>query len=147
MAGGANPPSVVISPVGTDSGRIKDTLKNILETKEFTASMVTMAMRERMNLASIAFDFGVSEWEKAGFEPAPSTQIRPPFVAESPIALECRLFQHLSHGDGPLSANYLIGEVVAFHLTELSEIQLIGRLGGDDYVEVSEHSTFKLPRP
>src|SRR5215510_3215527 len=68
MAGGANPPSVVISPLTRRDGEPKDTLRNIRETGEFTVSVVTYAMRERMNLASAEWPYGVNEWERAGFE-------------------------------------------------------------------------------
>lgn len=156
IAGGANPPSVIISPTTPRSGVTKDTLQNIQETGEYTISVVTYAMRERMNQASAAYPHGVSEWTEAGFEPAVSETVKPPRVAESPIALECRLHRILQHGDGPLSANYVIGEAVRFHFAEdmfdetgkldPRRVDYIARMGGAWYVRVEPENMFELPR-
>jgi flavin reductase (DIM6/NTAB) family NADH-FMN oxidoreductase RutF len=158
MAGGANPPSVVISPVSGRDGAEKDTLRNIRETEEYTVSIVTYPMRERMNQTSFEYPHGVSEWEEAPFVPAPATIVKPPRVAESPMAMECRLFQIVPHGNGGLSANYIIGEVVAFHVAEemliegdvlpdTEKVGYIARLGAEWYTHVTEESLFALPRP
>ncbi len=157
MAGGANPPSIVISPVGGRDGAKKDTLRNIEDTGEWTISVVTHAMAERMNAASASFPHGVSEWDEVGFVPAPSDLVKPGFVAESPIAMECKLFQIVRHGPGPLSANYCLGEIVRFHLapeilapdgTVLAEkIDYIARMSGDWYARADEKALFALARP
>jgi flavin reductase (DIM6/NTAB) family NADH-FMN oxidoreductase RutF len=157
MAGGANPPSVVISPVGGRDGAKKDTLRNIEETGEWTVSVVTHAMAERMNAASVSFPHGVSEWDEVGFAPAPSDLVKPGFVAESPIAIECKLFQIVRHGPGPLSANYCVGEIVRFHLAEeildvggtvlAEQIDYIARMSGDWYARADKESMFALSRP
>lgn len=156
MAGGANPPSVVISPTTNRDGTFKDTLRNIIETEEFVINVVTYAMRERMNHTAANYPYGVSEWEPAGFEPAPSVKVRPAHVADSPIAMECRLHTVVPHGDGPLSANYVIGEVVYFHVArdiindgviDALKVDYIGRLGGDWYSRAHEEALFEMPRP
>jgi flavin reductase (DIM6/NTAB) family NADH-FMN oxidoreductase RutF len=157
MAGGANPCSVVISPTTTRTGEHKDTLKNIEATGEYVINVVTFSMREKMNQTSPAYPYGVSEWEKAGFSAEPSKIVKPARISESPLALECQLFQIVPHGTGPLSANYVIGEVVCIHVSnELFDengdidprrIDYISRLGGDWYGRVTEESMFELGRP
>src|SRR5438477_1475278 len=57
MAGGANPPSVVVSPLTDRTGQPKDTLRNIQASGEYVINVVTHAMRERMNRASAEFPF------------------------------------------------------------------------------------------
>ncbi|MGC4047523.1 MAG: flavin reductase family protein [Armatimonas sp.] len=157
MAGGANPPSVVVSPLGSRTGAKKDTLINIEATEEWTISVVTHSMAERMNMASGSFPYGVSEWEQAGFQTAPSELVKPAYVAESPMALECRLFQIVRHGPGPLSANYCIGEIVQFHVAEelLNEngtvdaerVDYIARMSADWYARANSDAMFALTRP
>lgn len=156
MAGGANPPSIAISPLTTRAGGPKDTLRNIRETGEFTISVVTYEMRERMNIASTELPHGVSEWDHSGFTPAPVRRVRPMRVAESPLAIECRLFQVVRHGDGPLSANYIIGEVVQFHVAESlfdgetidpRRVEYITRMGGDWYSRATPDVMFELAKP
>lgn len=157
MAGGANPPSVVISPLGSRTGAKKDTLINIEATQEWTVSVVTYAMAERMNAASASFPYGVSEWDHTGFQPSTSDLVKPAFVAESPMALECRLFQIVRHGPGPLSANYCIGEIVRFHIAEelltdngtvdAERVDYIARMSADWYARANSTAMFALVRP
>jgi flavin reductase (DIM6/NTAB) family NADH-FMN oxidoreductase RutF len=156
MAGGANPCSVVISPLTSRTGAPKDTLRNITETGEYVINVVTYAMRDKMNTASAEWPYGVDEWEKAGFTPAPSVKVKPNRVAESPLAIECRLFQVVPHGDGPLSGNYVIGEVVYFHVStdlmdegalDATRIDYISRMGADWYGRANAEAMFELPRP
>jgi flavin reductase (DIM6/NTAB) family NADH-FMN oxidoreductase RutF len=156
MAGGANPPSVVVSPLTDRTGQPKDTLRNIQATGEYVINVVTHTMREPMNLASAEFPYGISEWDEAGFTPAPTVKVRPARVLESPLAIECRLFQIVPHGSGPLAANYVIGEVVYFHVAEAlmteegldpRRVDYIARMGGDWYAWANAETMFELPRP
>ena len=156
MAGGANPPSVVISPLTDRTGQPKDTLRNIEATGEYVINVATYALRERINLASAEFPYGVNEWEEAGLTPAPAVKVRPARVRESPLSIECRLFQIVSHGSGPLAANYLIGEVVYFHIAadlmadgavDARRVDYIARMGADWYSRATPEAMFELPRP
>lgn len=156
MAGGANPPSVVISPLTDRTGGPKDTLRNIQATGEYVINVVTYPIRDRMNYASAEFPYGVNEWEEAGFTAAPSVKVRPNRVAESPLAIECRLFEVVRHGTGPLSANYIIGEVVYYHVSkaimpegviDAKRIDYIARMGGDWYARAHDDSMFEMSRP
>src|ERR1044071_9594243 len=61
MAGGANPPSIVISPLTDRTGQPKDTLRNIQANREFVINIVTYDMRAKMNYASAEFPYGVNE--------------------------------------------------------------------------------------
>ncbi len=156
MAGGANPPSVVISPLTDRTGQPKDTQRNIEETGEFVINVVTYALREPMNLASAEFPYGVSEWDEAGFTPAPCVKVRPARVAQSPLAMECCCYKVVSHGEGWLAANYIIGEVVYFHVSQslmdggaldARRVDYIARMGADWYARADADTMFTLPRP
>lgn len=155
MAGGANPPSVAISVLTGRTGQPKDTQRNILYSGEFVINIVTYEMRERMNYASSEFPYGVSEWKEAGFTPIPSAKVRPARVQESPLSMECRLFQVVTHGSGHLAANYIIGEVVFFHIArsimpegvlDPTRVDYIARMGGDWYVRTDKPTMFSMPR-
>jgi flavin reductase (DIM6/NTAB) family NADH-FMN oxidoreductase RutF len=156
MAGGLNPPSIAFSPTTNRHGQPKDTLQNIRDTGEFTINVVSEGMQNGVNLASLDFQPSVSEWEKAGFTPAPTAKVRPARVAESLMAIECRLFQIVSHGSEANAANYVIGEVVYFHIApqlmvdgeiDPTQVQYLSRMGGNWYDRVSADSMFELVRP
>lgn len=156
MAGGANPPSIAFSPTPSRSG-IKDTLRNIQATGEYVVNIVTYAMRERMNATAAALPHGVSEWDEAGFASLPSAKVKPARVADSPLAMECRLHRIVAHGEGPSSAHYVIGEIVWFHVArslltpdgniDATQIGYIARMGGDWYDHVTSETMFELSRP
>ena len=155
-AGGANPPSLVFAPVTSGANRDKDTLNNVRATREYVVHISPWPLRERMNQASADYPPEVDEFEAAGFTKVKSARVKPWRVAECPIAMECRLHQIVEHGSGPLHANYVIGEVVYFHIDEAlmnglrvdsGAIDAIGRLGGPNYTRVTRESIFSLPRP
>ena len=155
-AGGGNPPSLVFSTVTSGAGRDKDTLHNIRETGEYVVHIVPWSARERMNQASADYPPDVDEFEAAGFTKAPSRKIKPWRAVECPIAMECRLHEILVHGSGPYRANYVIGEVVLFHIADsvltggrvdAAKLDAIARLGGPNYTRVTPDSIFGMPRP
>lgn len=157
MMGGGNPLSVAFSPLNNRRGDEKQTLRNIEATGEFVVNVVTRAMAERVNRASGDYADDVDEFDVAPFTREPSALVRPPRVAESPAALECRLFQVVRHGAGAQAANYIIGEVVqvrvhdsalrADGLFDTAGQGLVGRMGRDEWVEVVPGAVFDLARP
>ena len=156
MAGGSNPPSVAFSPSNNRRDEPKDTLVNIEQTGEFVVNIATWDIREPMNAAAAEFPYGVSEFEQTGLTPAPSLKVLPPRVLESPISMECRLFQIVRHGSGPAAANYVIGEVVQFHIRkdlfdgdniDPTRVEYVGRLSGSWYSRANADSMFELERP
>lgn len=157
-AGGAHPPSLVFSPVTSGAGRDKDTLHNVRATGEYVVHIAPWGLREAMNQTSADYAPEIDEFEAAGFTKAPSVKVKPWRAAECPIAMECRLFRIVEHGEGHYRANYVIGEVVYFHIAESllvgpglrvdsAAIDAIGRLGGPNYTHVTRESVFGLPRP
>lgn len=152
---GANPPVVVFSPTLRRDGTKKDTLLNIEATGEFVVNAAVARLAEQLNLTSKELPPGTSEVELAGLHTAPSARVKPPRIAESPVHLECKLRQIISIGDGPISANLVIGEVVTIHVDDAvldengrvdpRKLQTIARLGGDFYCRTSD--LFELKRP
>lgn len=156
MAGGINPPSIAFSPTTNRHGQPKDTLRNIKATGEFVINLVSHGMQDRVNLTSLELEYGTSEWECVGFTPASTRKVRPARVAESLMAMECQLYQIIPHGEGVSAANYVIGEVVAFHIAksltidgkvDATQVRYISRMGGDWYSQVTAQSMFELTRP
>jgi flavin reductase (DIM6/NTAB) family NADH-FMN oxidoreductase RutF len=152
---GSNPPAVIFSPCTRADGTVKDTIVNLRAVPECVVNVVPFSIQDAMNEASYAFPPEVNEFEAAGFTPLPSRFVRPARVAESPVHMECKLVQIVPVGDGPLAANICIAEVLCFHVAkelllrdgtaDVTTIDLIGRLGGDDYSTI--RNRFVLPKP
>jgi len=152
--GGINPPSLTICTVLGPDSNPKDTFTNIVATGEFVVNLVTREMAEGMNQTSPPFPTDVNEWLYSGFTPIDSHQIKPARVAESPVQLECRLFQTIAHGDGPGASRYIVGEILLMHLhpeilqnDQINPSELIARLGNAEYLDLATNSRFVLPRP
>lgn len=152
---GANPPVVVFSPTRRRDGSKKDTLINVEATGEFVLNAAVAPLANQINLTSSELPHGQNEAELAGLALLPSTQVRPPRVAQSPVHLECRLRQIVPVGDGPMSANLVIGEIVLMHIADgllaangridPRKLQTIARLGADWYCRTTD--LFEMPRP
>lgn len=149
---GDRPPIVVFS----SSGR-KDSLQNLEETQEFTCSIATYDLRDQMNLSSAPVVHGVDEFALAGLTPAPSVMVKPPRVAESPAALECKVWKlvELPASKGQVQTA-IFGMVVGVYindaclrdgLVDLAAMQPIARLGYMDYAVVNRDNIFSLNRP
>ena len=149
------PPMLMFSSGGT-----KDSLRNILDTGEFTCSIATWALREAMNLSSAPVAPGVDEFALAGLGKADSRWVRPPRVAESPAAFECRLWKTLPmppHKPGAEpSYTVIFGHVVGIYiddafikdgLVQSGAMRPLARLGYLDYSVLTPESLFTLNRP
>jgi len=150
---GEDPPHVMFSTVRTGD-KNKDTLNNVLATKQFTVNMVTEDLVEKMNVTSQAIPSNESEFELANLTPIASVKIKPPRVAECLITMECELVHHYfleDHKNG--GACIMIGRVVLFHvnenaLLEGSKINMevyrpVARLAGSNYSKLGEIFSIK----
>jgi flavin reductase (DIM6/NTAB) family NADH-FMN oxidoreductase RutF len=150
------PFTIGIGP-GSREGLNKDSLRNIKESGEFTVSLVTEELAPVANLSSAEFDPTVDEWETTGLSKRPSVVIGPPSVAESPAALECRVFTIVDLGAAEKPTNSLvIARVLRIHVSEhvidpetlrvdAEALGLVGRMGGDLWCTTRDR--FSLRRP
>ena len=135
----------------------KDSARNIAETGEFVCNLATWDLREAMNATSAPLPHGVDEMVRAGLAPAPSRLVKPPRVAASPCALECRLLKivPLDALDGTrLDCHVVFGQVVGVHIDDrfivngrldTAAMKPIARCGYDEYAVVEQ--VFSMRRP
>ena len=153
----SNPPIVGISPAFSGrTGNPKNTLTNILDTKEFTLSVVTYDMVEQMNICAADYGPNIDEFKKSGLSKYVSDSISVPGVAESPLILECKLLQHIQFSDKPAGGNLLIGEIIYFHARkdiynengqiDPKKVDQVSRMGMNWYSRASQ-GIFDLPAP
>jgi flavin reductase (DIM6/NTAB) family NADH-FMN oxidoreductase RutF len=133
---------------------IKDTLRNIRETREFVINLVTYELAEAMNLTSGEYDATIDEFELAKIGSAPSLVVRPRRVAESPVSFECKVHQILDFNPASEGGSLVVGEIVSVHIDERhikegrldrKSLDLIGRMGGMQYTRTTER--FEMVRP
>jgi len=136
---------------------LKDSVAFIEETREFVCSLATFDLRKEMNATAAPMARGVNEMERAGLAPAPCRIVKPPRVAASPCALECKLINIMAmqtHDDQPVDCHVVFGQVVGVHiddryvvdgLLDTAAMKPIARCGYDQYAVVD--SVFSMVRP
>ena len=144
----SSPPSLLICSGRRREG-IKDTERNILETREFVVNIVVEEIMEGVLIGGTDHPPHVSEIELAGLTSAPSIKVKAPRIIESPVNLECRLTQVVEAAGSAI----IIGEVVWAHVRDdlmissgsggpgvidVRKLKPIGRLGGDLYVTLGD---------
>lgn len=150
----AKPPIAIFSPnLSGRTGAPKDTHLNIKEVPECVINIVNYNMVHQMSLASSPYAKGVSEFEKAGFTPIPSDLVKPMRVKESPVQLECKVFELKEIGN----CNLVMCEIVKIHIDEsvLNEhnmidqqkIDLVARMGGNWYCRAHGDALFEIEKP
>ncbi|MDZ4716346.1 MAG: flavin reductase family protein [Cytophagales bacterium] len=154
----ANPPILVFSPSrrGRDN-TTKHTFDNIREVPEVVIHIVTYSMVEQASLSSCEFPKGVDEFVKSGLTAVPSQMVRPPRVAESPVAFECKVNQVVELGTSGAAGNLVICEVLKMHIRESvldgsgkidpHRLDAVARMGGNNYVRVQGENIFSVPKP
>ena len=149
------PPTIGFSSVGE-----KDTVRNIRETGEFVWNLADETLAAAMNATCAMVGPEVDEFTLAGLKAAPSALVKPPRVAASAVAFECRLTQQIPLTDAEGAATPAImtfGEVVRVVIRKdllrdgvfdtLAARPLLRGGGPGDYFGLSaEHKRF-MPRP
>jgi flavin reductase (DIM6/NTAB) family NADH-FMN oxidoreductase RutF len=143
--------------VGFSSEGEKDSSTFAMETGEFVWSMATWELRDPMNASAASLPRGKSEFSHAKLDTAPSRLVKPPRVAGSPAAFECKVTEQvkLKDIDGRDSGRRLVlGVVVGIHIDERfvkagrvdsAAMRPIARGGYDEYSVVDK--VFSMPRP
>ncbi len=134
----SNPAVVGIGCGPRPEGTAKDTLANIKATGQFVVCLVPHALVEQMNVTATEFGPEVNEIAEAGLTQAASSKVKPPRIAESPVAMECETFQLVPAGEHTI----VLGKVLAMHVRDdavmdpvkhyidTPKLDLVGRMHG-----------------
>lgn len=148
------PPMVMFCSSGAkeDREKSKDSVSNILETKEFVCNIASTALKDAMNKSSGDYSADTDEFDLAGLEKADCNMVSVPRIAAAPGALECKLWKTIDL----IAPNSImvIGEVVGVHIDDamlkngifdVTAYQPLTRLGYMDYASITD--VFSLKRP
>jgi flavin reductase (DIM6/NTAB) family NADH-FMN oxidoreductase RutF len=150
---GTDPPILAVAPGDRDDGTPKDTARNIRLQHEFVVNLVDEAMADAMNRTSASLPYGVSELQHSGLTTAPSSVIRTPRLAESPVSMECTEWGTLQIGDNRV----VIGLIKRLHVKDAhvdkerlrirsDGLGIIGRMAVPNWY-CRTRDRFEMPRP
>jgi flavin reductase (DIM6/NTAB) family NADH-FMN oxidoreductase RutF len=142
---GEDPPILMISINRLSDGELKDTAANILVGREFVVHIADEAMAEAMHHCGERLPRDRSELAHTGLHALPSVQVRPPRIAEAPVAFECVLHETME----TTSRYVFIGRVVHLHAREglidtatwrvrLQDYFPVGRFGASFYARTRD---------
>lgn len=133
-----NPVVVAIGCSPRPAGSPKDTLANIEATGQFVVNLVSFPNMAAMNVTAIDFPAGVDELAEAGLTAVPSSRVKVPRIAESPVALECEIFQFVPTRSHTIVLGRVLGVEVrddcvldaAKYYLDTPKLDLMGRMHG-----------------
>ena len=139
------PPLLLLGLQHRPGDERKDTTRNILETREFVVNLVDAAIARRMVDCAVEFPSEIDETQIVGFTTQPSAMIRPGWIAEAPVAFECRLERTVDYPGRCI----VFGEVVHMHVRDdcidpatlrvrPDQYRPVARMHGDWYVTAED---------
>ncbi|MDQ3142609.1 MAG: flavin reductase family protein [Bacteroidota bacterium] len=153
----SNPPILVFSSNRrVENNTTKDTLHNVMATKECVVNVVNYEIARKMLVCSVDFPPEINEFEQSGLTPIPATQVSAPLVKECPVNMECRVIEIKTLGVKGGAGHLIICEVLCMHIDESvlddnnridpHKIDLIGRMGRAFYVRASGAAVHFMPQ-
>ena len=149
-----DPPIVAVGVGGRETGGPKDTNANIRRSGQFVVNLVSDGLAQAMNVTAVEFDAGVDELAAAKLATTPSVLVGPPRITDSPVALECEVYQIINL---PKDRDIILGRILMVHVhddcvlnaercyIDTPKLGLVGRLhGGGWYSRTTD--IFEMPR-
>ena len=151
-----DPPQIMFVAGASDrSSQKKDTLNNIMATKEFVVNFATSATRNQMNLSSKDIHKDDDEFVLTKLKKRKSRLVKVPSVANSPVNLECKLLKSIKlKSSSRKFSTMVMGEVIGIYIKDSfivkgrvnsAAMRYVARMGYSEYTTVS--SKFKMKRP
>jgi flavin reductase (DIM6/NTAB) family NADH-FMN oxidoreductase RutF len=139
----SDPPCLMFAVTRKPDGSAKDTERNLELTGECVVNIASESFLDAMNQTSAPYDYGVSEFEKAGVATAPSRVVRAPRVRDAVVSMECKLYKTLQIGEPQVGGSLLVVvRIVHLHvvdgalkdgMVDFGKLNPLSRLGGQDY--------------
>lgn len=147
---GEDPPIIMLSVNRLQDGRLKDTARNIVESKEFVVHIPDEQMARQMHRCGESVPPDVSELAMVGLHAAPSRVVAPARIVQAPVAFECTLWETL---ETP-SRQIFIGQIRWMHAREglldtanwrihLKEYFPVARFGASFYISTRDRFTLE----
>ena len=151
-----DPPQIMFVAGASDkSSQKKDTLNNIMTTKEFVVNFATTATRKQMNISSKDIHKDDDEFVLAKLKKRKSRLVKVPSVADSPVNLECKFLKSIKLKSSLRKFSTMVmGEVIGIYIKDSFiekgrvnsvAMRYVARMGYSEYTTVS--SKFKMKRP
>ncbi|CAH2760831.1 flavin reductase family protein [Erysipelothrix amsterdamensis] len=149
---------IVSVAINRSNGKLKDTSKNLLQTRECVIHIANHEHVEAMNESSMTLSYGESEVSKVNLETQSSTMIDTLSLKDVKIKLETVLFSHqeIENEDGVCTDLFLlkvlhldIDDSIFMQENQYIDVNKFGpiaRLAGNQFAEIKPVFTLKRPK-
>ncbi|WP_028835417.1 MULTISPECIES: flavin reductase family protein [unclassified Pseudoalteromonas] len=150
-----NPPVLSVTQVNPRDNANKDTLNNLLATKECVVNIVSHSLVEQMNQSCANYPRDVSEFDAANIQRTPSQLVSVPSVAASKVRYECKLREVITISDEPSGGQMMLLDVVGIFLDDTvlvngyidpTRLDAVGKMGGDYFSTTKDKFALKRPQ-
>ncbi len=148
-------PVILSLAIQRKEGELKDTVRNLLATKEAVVHILDQTNVQEANKTAALLPADQSELTVSGFTTTASKTIAVPGLNEASVRLETILHQHVPiKKDQQTTADLLLLEVVGYQIAEdvyqdgkidPRVLQAVSRLAGNSYATIGE--IFDIKRP
>ncbi|TMP12536.1 flavin reductase family protein [Pseudoalteromonas sp. S3178] len=149
-----NPPVLSVTQVNPRDKAIKDTLANVLATKECVVNIVSHSQVEKMNQSCANYASDVSEFDAANITKVASEMVATPGVADSKVRYECKLREVITFSNEPGGGQMILLDIVGICVEDETfidgyidptNLDSVGRMGGDYYATTRDKFAVKRP--
>ncbi|MDX1726891.1 MAG: flavin reductase family protein [Pseudoalteromonas tetraodonis] len=150
-----NPPVLSVTQVNPRDNANKDTLNNLLATKECVVNIVSHSLVDQMNQSCVNYPRDVSEFDVANIQRTPSQLVSVPSVAASKVRYECKLREVITISDEPSGGQMMLLDVVGIFLDDTvlvngyidpTRLDAVGKMGGDYFSTTKDKFALKRPQ-
>ncbi|MCP3442657.1 flavin reductase family protein [Bradyrhizobium sp. CCGUVB14] len=145
-----DPPLCMFAANRKPNGQDKDTFLNIQRTGEFVVNLTDEPLARAMHESSGDFPPDIGEPDYLGLKLAPSTRIAVPRLADTPWAMECKLWKMIDVNN---DRRLIMGEGIHFHIRDelwddkamrvhMDRYHPIGRMFADRYCRTDDRVVF-----
>jgi flavin reductase (DIM6/NTAB) family NADH-FMN oxidoreductase RutF len=149
-----NPPVLSVTQVNPSAKHNKNTLSNLLDTKECVVNIVSEQQVEQMNQSCANYSPEVSEFDAAHIESTASRLVKPISVKASKVRYECTLREVITISEQSAGGQMMLLDVAGVYIDDEAlvdgyidpvALKSVGKLGGDEFAKTTD--IFSLKRP
>ena len=150
-----NPPVLSVTQVNPRDHANKDTLTNLLATKECVVNIVSNSLVEQMNQSCANYPNNVSEFDEANIQQSPSTLVSPPSVEASKVRYECTLREVITVSEKAGGGKMMLLDIVGICVDDAilvngyidpARLEAVGKMGGDYFSTTKDKFVLKRPQ-
>ncbi|WP_448033448.1 flavin reductase family protein [Bradyrhizobium liaoningense] len=145
-----DPPLCMFAANRKPNGQDKDTFLNIQRTGEFVVNIADEPLARAMHESSGDFPPEIGEPDYLGLKLAPSAKVAVPRLADTPWAMECKLWKMIDVNN---DRRLIMGEGIHFHIRDelwdpeamrvhMDRYHPIGRMFADRYCRTDDRVVF-----